>query len=846
MIRIQSLKSTIIAQFAAILLPVIALLGYQTLTEVHRTAQVDAAFRLHSQVLEAKELYVVFANGAADAVDTLTLSQPALLALVEARNRLSRLGSDAGTAELLEESGRLDTVVRMLEKDPRLPTLLALRGQINLTRDKIVRTQADYERSLNSAIAISIDESRRMTSIVFGVSLLAFAITIWFVFRMIRYLSQPLSLAVSVADRIADGRPVEESEFHRHADVGNLLRSLARMHLSLKRYQSEVAESRRGLEEKIQQLALSQASLAEAQRLAQIGNWHWDVASPLASWSDEMYRILGYDPAGCEPVMQSFLALIDAAEREAVGGKFHALRIAPGASSVEHRIFGMDGVQRYIHSQFSSQAGADGEVTRLFGTIQDVTERRHAGEEIRRLALHDALTGLPNRQFFRDQLGHAVARARRTNERVAVMFLDLDRFKRINDTMGHAAGDVLLKEFSARLKECVRDADYVGRDDATASGTVARLAGDEFTITLVALNSPQDAAKVARRILTEMTQPFNLDGRDIIVTTSIGIALYPEDGEQADDLLKSADTAMYQAKEMGKNTYQFFTQEMNATTIEKLSMESELRQALNRDQFVLYYQPKIDIQTGRITGAEALIRWQHPQWGLVPPDQFIPMAEEIGLIVPIGEWVLEEACRQLREWHLQIIDGLGVAVNLASPSFRQADLITRVASTLRRYDVKPELLQIEATESILMRDVGVTMTTLTQLRDLGVRISVDDFGTGYSSLSYLRRFSIDQLKIDRSFVRELTENSDDAAITFAIITLAHSLKLEVVAEGVETVNQAWQLREQGCRMMQGFLFSRPLPAAEFTDLLSRGPAFAFELTESLRRLPLPLPMAVSA
>ena len=839
MIRVQSLKSTIITQFAAILLPVIALLGYQTLTEAQRTASVDRVFRLHGMSLSAKDRYAAFSNGAAEAVDTLRLSKPALAALVDARNHVSRLGHEGGAAEMLETSGRLDAMATTLAQDPRLESLLTLREHMNFVRERILLAESAYEQQLNAAIAHSIEQSQQKTRTVIVVSLLVLAITVWFVFRMIRYLSQPLSLAVSVADRIAAGQPIAESEFHLHADVGNLLQSLARMHFSLARYRAEVAASHAGLEDKIRELADSQAGLAEAQRLAQLGNWHWDVSSATVHWSDEMYRILGAERGDCPATMQSFMSRIDASERDAVKTKLRALQAAIGTYTDEHRIIGGDGKPRVILSRSSSQAGASGKVARLYGTVQDITERKRAEDEIRRLALYDTLTGLPNRKFFRDQLDHEIARARRSNERLAILFLDLDRFKRINDSLGHAAGDELLKEFARRLQHCVRDVDYVAREDDEPCGSVARLAGDEFTITLVNLKNPHDAAKIARRIVTEMMKPFSLDGQDFVVTTSIGIAVYPEDGDQPETLLKNADAAMYQAKELGRNTYQFFANNMNSTAFEKLSLENELRHALNREQMVLYYQPKIDILTGRITGVEALIRWVHPQWGLIPPNQFIPLAEEIGLIIPIGEWVIEEACRQLKEWERAGFAGICMAVNLASPSFRQPDLVTRVASLLRRLKVPPNLLQIEATESILMRDVGTTMTTLTQLRELGVRISIDDFGTGYSSLSYLRRFPIDQLKIDRSFVKDLTQSSDDAAITFAIISLANSLKLEVVAEGVETLGQARVLKEQGCRMMQGFFFSRPVPAADLGELLRRGPEFSAQIIESMRSLPMP-------
>ena len=511
------------------------------------------------------------------------------------------------------------------------------------------------------------------------------------------------------------------------------------------------------------------------------------------------------------------------------------LMAAPCSIEAENHITTPMGLYRVIQTQTSSCAGPDGKVSRLYGTLQDITERKSAEERMHYLAMYDALTGLPNRQLFHEQLELAVARAQRANSTMAVMFIDLDRFKRINDTLGHATGDMLLKEVASRLGGCVRASDYVARErsmPAMSGGPVARLAGDEFTVTLDALRNPQDAGRVAQRILNEMARPFVLNGEEVVVTSSVGIAIYPQDGEQAGILLKNADAAMYQAKQLGKNTYQFFAGEMNSAAVERLKMEGELRHALDRNELLLHYQPKVDVQTGRITGVEALMRWQHPERGLVPPGVFIPVAEETGLIVAMGEWVLEEACRQKQQWREAGLPAIDMAINLASPSFRKPDLVERVAATLQQHGVPPAELCLEATESILMRDADVTMATLNRLRDLGVKLSVDDFGTGYSSLSYLRRFPINQLKIDRSFVNEVTENPDDAAIIAAIASLAHTLKLEVVAEGVETAEQMSRLAEQGCRMMQGFFFSRPLPAAQMTRLLSDDSEFRERILQS--------------
>ena len=485
---------------------------------------------------------------------------------------------------------------------------------------------------------------------------------------------------------------------------------------------------------------------------------------------------------------------------------------------------------------------------RLCGTLQDITTRRQAEAEIRRLAHYDSLTGLSNRRFFLDHLEHEVARAKRTGRQLAVLFLDLDRFKRINDTLGHAAGDSLLKEAANRLRECVRDTDYLarelpnagaaedGHDAAQGLNTVARLGGDEFTATLVDLKHAHDAAKVAQRILHALSQPFLIEGSEIFVTASVGIAVHPVDGDGADQLMKNADTAMYRAKEMGKDMYQFFAKDMNTAAFAKIMLESELRKAMERDQFVLHYQPKVDAVTGRIKGVEALIRWAHPEWGLLAPGRFITLAEETGLIVGIGNWVLESACRQLAQWRDAGFADISIAINLASPSFRQEDLVARVRAALRHHKVEPRLLQLEATESMMMSDVERTMQTLSELRQIGVRLSIDDFGTGYSSLSYLRRFPIDQLKIDRSFVAEMTKNADDAAIIAVIVSLGRTLGLEVVAEGVETLQQARLLREMECDVLQGYHFCRPLPADEVAALFG-GHAFSFDRQAS-RPVPL--------
>ena len=445
--------------------------------------------------------------------------------------------------------------------------------------------------------------------------------------------------------------------------------------------------------------------------------------------------------------------------------------------------------------------------TRNLGvTMPAKTQRKQA--HLSYLAYHDPLTGLPNRQSLSERLQQACSRAQCNGGMVAMLFLDLDRFKLINDTFGHAAGDRLLKSVADRLAACVRGAD-----------TVARLGGDEFTVVLEDIVHGRDAATVAQKILDALAQPFSLAQQEVFISASIGIALYPSDDNGIDSLFKKTDAAMYHAKERGRNNYQFYSAEMNASLARKLHMENSLRRALEREELRLHYQPQVDTVSGRIIGMEALLRWQHPEMGLVPPAQFIPLAEETGLIVPIGECTLRSACLQTRRWHERGFGPLRVAVNLSAYQFKQKDFPHTVARILDETGLDPGCLELELTESTVMDDVDQAIEILHALNAMGVYLSIDDFGTGYSSLSYLKRLPIDALKIDRSFVRDIGADSDDAAIVTAIIAMARSLKLKVIAEGVETREQFAFLRKCRCDAMQGYYFSRPVPPEEFAQLL---------------------------
>ncbi len=456
----------------------------------------------------------------------------------------------------------------------------------------------------------------------------------------------------------------------------------------------------------------------------------------------------------------------------------------------------------------------------LVTAIRDITERKEAEEQIRYLAYYDSLTGLPNRTFYKELVSRALLLAKRHNWTIAILFIDLDYFKRINDTLGHDIGDQLLRTVADLIKTCIRKSDFIARsEEDELENAVARPGGDEFIVLLNEIAHSQDASRVARRILKELARPFTLAGHEVFVTASIGIALYPLDGGDAENLLKNADVAMYYAKNQGRNNYQFYTKSMNATSLQRLDLENDLRKALDRSEFLLYYQPTVDVQTRIIIGTEALIRWKHPEKGMMSPGEFIPLAEETGLIVPIGEWVLRTACAQNRAWQNAGIKPFRVAVNLSGRQFDQEGLIEVVASALHDTGCDPRYLELEITESTIMQNPEKAVTTLQKLKAMGIYLSIDDFGTGYSSLGNLRKFPLDTLKIDRSFIINLTTDSDDAAITTAIIAMAHNLKLGVIAEGVVSEDQQSFLRERGCDAVQGYLFSRPVPAEEFIKLV---------------------------
>jgi diguanylate cyclase (GGDEF)-like protein/PAS domain S-box-containing protein len=654
----------------------------------------------------------------------------------------------------------------------------------------------------------------------------------------------------------------------------------------------------------------SKTSLAEAQRMAKLGNWTLDLRDGRLRWSDEAVRLLGLPPEKAPIDLQEFFDHVHAEDRERVRQAIGDCRHHAKGFDIEHRIM-VDGTERWVHGLGESRLAKDGRVEIIRGTMMDISERklgtrrkelesqlarlfaiarptaetmndvlsaictecrfesgryweaepdadvtgavvlplladqtrlgtialfgrdkasvhpelhkllegvvaqvaqylmrRRAEDDFKHLATHDALTGLPNRLLFGERASAAIARSEISKRGLAVLLIDLDRFKNVNDTLGHGAGDAVLKACSERLARSLRDTDLI-----------ARISGDEFAVLVEPCAQPAAAIAVARKILGAIERPLIIQGHEIVLTGSVGISIYHEDGRDVETLLKHADIAMFRAKESGRNNYQFYSAQMNPHSLQRLSLESALRRALERKEFELHYQPKFDMKSGEITGVEALLRWRHPELGNVPPVQFIPIAEETGLIEPIGAWVLQEACAQAFRWHEQGLRGIRIAVNLSARQFRNQKLGRDIRKCLVESGLDPRMLELELTESMVMQDPEQAAAMLHELKALGLTLSIDDFGTGYSSLAYLKRFPIDSVKVDRSFVKDIPGDAEDLAIVEAIIALAHSLRLRVVAEGVETSEQHAHLQRLDCDEMQGYLKSKPLPADDATRFL---------------------------
>ena len=571
----------------------------------------------------------------------------------------------------------------------------------------------------------------------------------------------------------------------------------------------------------INALHQSQRRLSNAQRIGEMGDWEWDVRSAKILTSEQAARLFAL-PAECHALHpRDYFARVHPQDQDRLQDACaHAIAAAQGFA-MEFRVVLPDGPTRFLHQPVELlEREPGGPALRLAGAVHDVTRRRDSEDRIRQLAYYDTLTGLPNRLLFAELLVKAIAQADRHARRLAVMFVDLDNFKRVNDTLGHKIGDQLLCEASARLSGVLRAQDALGRGrDDVPTGSIARLGGDEFIVLLTDIRQPQDAAIVANRLVRCLSEPVTINDTEIFVGASVGVAIYPENGTDTDSLMMNADTAMYRAKAAGRGGVQFYDRSMNARALDNLHMEAQLRRALERDEFVLHFQPRIDLASGRGVGAEALIRWRHPERGWLLPADFLPLMESVGLVIGVGEWAIATACAQMARWRDSGLAPIPVAVNLASPHLRERDLPEIVDRALKKHGIPPSQLELEVTESILLTDPELSVLVAQQLGAMGIQMSIDDFGTGYSSMGYLKRLPISSLKIDRSFVRDLVSDPDDEAIVAGITALAHSLKLKVVAEGVENHEQLRVLRELGCDEYQGFLASTALDEREFTALL---------------------------
>jgi diguanylate cyclase (GGDEF)-like protein len=570
-------------------------------------------------------------------------------------------------------------------------------------------------------------------------------------------------------------------------------------------------------------LRTSEARLNQAQQLARMGSWEWNPILDHVQLSESCKRVLGLSINSDVRDIASLTASVHPGDYHNLHKGLDTLKELGKPLSIDCQMTANEGDKRFIHLEAEVHCDSDNGNVIVTGTIQDISDRKRDEEKIRYLAYYDSLTTLPNRVLFKEHLKRALTVASIHKKMIAILFLDLDRFKGINDSLGHDIGDLLLQQVAHRLQQRIRPYDVLCRVlEEQQPPLIARLGGDEFTIMLEGIDSPDNAAQVARRVLEALNPAFDLNGNEAFISCSIGISIYPHDGTELDMLVKNADVAMYCAKDLGRSTFQFYTKEMNSASLHHLILETHLRKAFEKNEFLIHYQPQVDCFTNRIVGLEALIRWNSPELGWVSPVDFIPIAEDTGLVISLDRWVISTVCQQLEIWQNEQIPIVRVAFNLSAKHFLKSNLDETVNLIRQRNEESQRNLELEITEGILMEHTEEVINALNLLKDTGIRISIDDFGTGFSSLSYLTRFPFHTLKIDRSFVSRITENVESASIVTAIIALSRSLQKEVVAEGVETIEQLIFLKNSGCTVIQGYLFSRPLPEPEVRQLLLEG------------------------
>ncbi|QZY57285.1 putative bifunctional diguanylate cyclase/phosphodiesterase [Crassaminicella profunda] len=580
----------------------------------------------------------------------------------------------------------------------------------------------------------------------------------------------------------------------------------------------ELIAAEEDLEGQVVELQKSQKALRKSEerfRLAMEGAsdgiWDWDIVNNKLLFT-RTKALLGFEESEIENSIGGWINLVHLDDLKCMNQELEKhLKRQTHYYENQYRMRTKDGSYKWILSRGKAIFDKNSKPIRMAGSHQDITHYKIAEENIYKLAYYDSLTGLPNRTFFEEKLSQALKEAKKNDYKVAVLYMDLDNFKNVNDTLGHMYGDELLKDVAKLLKRVV-----------PAFGEVTRLGGDEFGIWLPKIMHDEDVISIIENIIGSFQKPWILRDREFYITATIGISLYPEQGKEIYEIIKNADTAMYSAKENGKNNYKFYTPLMNKQLLEKLEMKNNLRHAIKRNEFTLYYQPQIDMNSRKIIGLEVLIRWSHPTLGLIPPYKFIPIAEESNLIIAIGEWVLKTACKQNSKWIKMGFPPLKIAVNLSARQFQQKNLVKAVSDILQKTKIKSELLELEITESLAMKDLNFTIKILKKLRKLGLKISLDDFGTGYSSLNYLKVLPIDTLKMDKTFVDNITESKREQLIAKSVIDLAHGMDLMVTAEGVETKDQFFTLKELQCNKAQGYFFSKPLPTADIEELLKKG------------------------
>lgn len=569
----------------------------------------------------------------------------------------------------------------------------------------------------------------------------------------------------------------------------------------------------------LRELSVNKNKLAKAQSIAHLVYWEWDYQSDSIDCSTDMFDMLGL-PRHDKLTLRRALKVIHRDDRRRFLSAVRQAVQDKKPYDIEYRIIRPDGQIQFLNER--TDINYEFGQWRIVGTLHDITARKQSEQEITYYAYFDTLTDLPNRRLFIEQLETTIASAKRHKQRFTLMFLDLDRFKHVNDTYGHHVGDELLCQAAGRIRDCVRQSDLVAKANFDSSDNrVARLAGDEFTVLLDGVDRVEEIAEVANRMIEAFSTPFIINDTPLYVTLSIGIAVFPNDGHNVQVLLQHADVAMYHAKESGRNNYQFFSESMNNYLKLRMELEHDLRVAIHEQQFELYFQPQYEVESLEIVGFEALLRWRHPQRGLLAPDSFMDVAESSGLILSIGDWVMRAACSQVCHWQQRYGCAYRVAINLSALQFNQNYLPQRIKETLEQTGLPAETLEIEITETAMLKDIAETIPLLFSLKQAGVRLAIDDFGTGYSSMTYLKNFPIDTLKIDRSFVEEIVFNPKDAAIAKTIVQLADNLQLSTIAEGVETREQADMLKNMGCEEFQGFYFSRPQPPIEIEAMLAK-------------------------